>query len=299
MDGVSVASNIAGLVTLALQISQTIHEYIVAVKNKSKDIAELQEELILLSENLNNLRDILEDEKLKGRSFDPASTLWSAIKDCRKRIERIGDKLLPTSAGGKVERVLDRLKWPFKQDEVMRMIENLRRFSSIFQFALNIENCKILAKTSEDVEKTLKEVLTASRKVEELQLQYGMNAEEASRRATEVEQVLNFLPLLLEDALAEVKEISHGVRAAELRERERMKTEVLDWLSPISSLVRHRDVQAKRAAGTGGWILDHDEIAKWLSDKAYGQHILCVGGPGTGKTVIRWASTGRSSIQRC
>lgn len=287
MDGVSLASGIAGLITLALQISGTIHEYTVAAKNKYKDIEELQGELILLSENLSNLRDVLEDEKLKGRSFDPDgnSVLWKAIKDCRRRIERIGDELLPPT-GGKVDRALDRIIWPFKQKEVVKMVDNLRRFSAIFQFAVNIENCKILAKTSEDVENTLKEVLTASRKVSELQLQYGMNAEEATTRAAEVERALEFLPVLLEDTLAEVKEISHGVRTAELRERERRKTEILDWLSPISSLTRHRDVQAKRASGTGSWLLEDEEVVKWSSGKRSCQHILCVGGPGTGKTVL-------------
>ena len=282
------ASGIAGLITLALQISGTIREYIVAARNKSKNIEELQSELILLSENLNNLRDVLEDEKLKGRSFDANSVLWTAIKDCRRRIERIGDELLP-STGGKLDRALDRLKWPFQQKEVVAMVENLRRFTQLFQFAINIENCKILAKTSEDVEKTLQEVLIASRKVSELQLQYGMNAEEATKRAAEVEQTLKLLPLLLENALAEVKDISHGVRDAGIRERERRKTEILDWLSPISSLTKHRDVQVKRAPGTGKWLLEHEEVVRWRTQDSNSQPILCVGGPGTGKTVTRYA----------
>jgi hypothetical protein len=284
MDGVSVASGIAGLVTLALQISGTIREYVVAAKNKSKDIEELQDELVLLSENLNNLHDIFEDEKLQGRSIDPDSVLWNAITDCRRRIERIGEELLP-STGGKVDRALDKLKWPFQAKEVLKMVENLRRFSNIFQFAINIENCKILAKTSAEVEITLNEVLIASRKVSQLQLEFGMNAEQATKRAIEVEQALRFLPLLLEDTLVEVKEISDGMRTAEICERERRKTEILDWLSPISSLTRHSDVQAKRVAGTGEWLINHKDIVKWSTDSSPGQNILCVGGPGTGKTL--------------
>lgn len=272
------------MITLALQISGTIREYVVAAKNKSKDIEELQDELVLLSENLNNLHDIFEDEKLKGRSLDPDSVLWKAITECRRRIERIGEELKPFPEA-RVYRVLDKLKWPFQAKEVLRMVDNLRRFSSIFQFAVNIENCKILAKSSEEVEKTLKEVLIASRKVSELQLQFGMNAEEATRRAIEVEQALNFLPLLLEETLAEVKDISHGVRTVELRERERRKTEILDWLSPISSLTRHRDVQAKRVAGTGNWLINHEEIVKWSTAATADHNILCIGGPGTGKTL--------------
>jgi Cdc6-like AAA superfamily ATPase len=284
MDGVSVASGIAGLITLALQISGTIRDYVVAARNKAKDIEELQGELVLLSENLNSLRDILEDESLKDRSFDPDSVLWKAIQDCRKRIERIGDELLPSN-GGRFDRALDKLKWPFQAKEVLKMVDNLRRFSSIFQFAINIENCKILAKNSKNAEKTLKEVLTASRKVSELQLQYGMNATEATKRAADVERVLQLIPLLLQDTLAEVRDISHGVRTAELREREKRKTEILDWLSSISSLNKHRDVQAKRVAGTGEWLLNHEDIVKWSSDTVPCQHILCVGGPGTGKTL--------------
>lgn len=44
MDGVSVASGTAGLITPALQISGTIRDYVVAAKTKSKDVEELQEE---------------------------------------------------------------------------------------------------------------------------------------------------------------------------------------------------------------------------------------------------------------
>ena len=138
MDVISLSSGIAGLITLALQVSGIIANYVSAVKEGPKNIEELKEELILLGEVLSQLQDFLHDEKHKGRSFDSNSVLQSAFSSCKRRIERIGDKLKPPD-GGKISRMVDRLKWPFESKEVDKMINNLRCYGQTFQFSLTIE----------------------------------------------------------------------------------------------------------------------------------------------------------------
>jgi hypothetical protein len=138
MDPVSMASGIAGLLTLTLQISSVIADFTIAVKEAPKNIKELQQELLLLGEILSQLQDFLRSEKAKGRSFDSNSVMQSAISSCKVRIERIGDKLRP-SVGGKMSRLVDRLKWPFESKEVGEMVTNLRSYTQAFQFSLTIE----------------------------------------------------------------------------------------------------------------------------------------------------------------
>jgi hypothetical protein len=67
---------------------------------------------------------------------------------------------------------------------------------------------------------------------------------------------------------------------------ERRTTEILDWLVPITSLQKHSDVQAKRAPGTGEWFLRSQVLLDWTSGQSQQQEVLCIGGPGVGKTVL-------------
>ena len=285
MDGVSVASSIAGLVTLALQVGGTIAIYVNAIKDRSKNVKELHDELLLLGEVLSGLRDFLESEKAKNRSFDTHSVLSQAIRDCRERIERIGERLKPPANGGKLARAIDHLKWPFEQREVMQIMESLRRYSQTFQFAFTIEGFNLLSKSSDDATKGLQEMLEVSRKISELSSQMGLSIEESSKRATQLEQIIALVPMLARTA-ADVNEISQASRLAELREQERRTTDILDWLAPVSSLHKHRDLQVRRTEGTGTWFLQHHDFLHWVNEGSSEHDLLCVGGPGAGKSVL-------------
>jgi len=294
MDGVSVASGIAGLITLAITVTGTLTEFVTAIRDKPKNVKELHDELLLLGEVLSQLRDFLAEEEAKGRSFSRNSVLQKAITDCYARIERIGDKLKPTE-GGKIARALDRMKWPFEQKDVLQMVENLRRFTHTFQFAVTIEGCKILSKTSEDATKGLQEMLDVSKKINELSAQMGLSAAESTKRASQLQDILALLPLLTDTAEA-VKELSNAARLAEIRDQERRTSEILDWLAPRATLHKHRDVQNKRAEGTGRWFLQHRDFVHWAENKTAEYDLLCTGAPGVGKTVLWFAIP--SSVNR-
>lgn len=282
MDGVSVASGIAGLITLALQVGEAIAVYVNSIRERSKTIQELHDELLLLGEVLSRLRDFLRAESARGKSIDPHSVLSQAISACRDRIERIGDRLKPVE-GGKLIRTLDRLRWPFEQREVMQMVENLRRYSQTFQFAFTIEGCNLLSKASEDATRGLQEMLEVSKRITQLSVQMGLSAEESSKRAVQLEQIIALVPMLAKTGV-EIKEMSHAIHLAELREQERRTTDILEWLAPVSSLHKHRDLQVKRAEGTGKWFLENAEFLRWIQESEH--DLLCVGGPGAGKSVL-------------
>ena len=283
MDGISVASGVAGLITLALQVSGAIAEYTTALKDKPKNMKELQDELLLLGEVLNQLEEFLKSERGKNRLFNSNSLLQRAIGDCRTRVERIGAHLKPVE-GGRLVRVVDRLKWPFEQKEVLQMVENLRRFTNTFQFALTVEGCNTLSNTSDIVAENLGKMLEGFMKIQELSSQMGVSAEESALRAKQLQQVLDLIPVLNSTADS-IRELSAASYLAERREQERFETQILDWLVPISSLHRHRDVQYKRASNTGTWLLEAPQFLEWFASSST-RGLLCLGGPGVGKTVL-------------
>ena len=84
-----------------------------------------------------------------------------------------------------------------------------------------VEISNLLAKNTEDATKGLQLMLDTSKKIHELSLQMGsltVSAEESARKSVQLEQVIQSIPLLQETA-TEVREISHGMRIAELREQ--------------------------------------------------------------------------------
>ena len=139
MDPLSLAASVAGLASLALEVSQLLHEYYKTVKNERKDVEELYQEFDTLGQVTIQLRAFLESEKAKGFSFEQtASVICSAVNVCQAKTAEIAIRLKGPKE--KVfQRVFERLSWPFKKDDVREMLDMLRRYNYLFQFSLSIE----------------------------------------------------------------------------------------------------------------------------------------------------------------
>ena len=283
MDGVSVASGVAGLITLAIQVSDEIYRYVKAISERAKNAKELHSELLLLGEVLSQLADFLHSEQVKGTAFDEHSVLQRSISECKDRIERIGDKLKPKE-GNRLVRTMDKLVWPFKEETIRQLMENLRRFRSTFEFAVTIRGCRILSKASSDAEESLKQMLDLSNKTQDMLEQQGLATEQLASQSRMLETVILSLPLL-DGTAEELREISESMRQSEQREQRKMMGEILDWLAPVETFHKHRDLQAKRSHGTGQWFLNKPEFRQWLEDDSL-HDLLCLGGPGVGKSIL-------------
>jgi len=73
------------------------------------------------------------------------------------------------------------------------------------------------------------------------------------------------------------------------------KREILEWLSSLESQgnqqdKRHQDVRHSRVDGIGDWVLETDKFLKWrdCEDGSVNRTLFCCGGPGVGKTYLRW-----------
>lgn len=68
------------------------------------------------------------------------------------------------------------------------------------------------------------------------------------------------------------------------RQNQQQHQELLDWLTPIDFSPRQSDFIRQRQAGTGQWLLDSTQYAKWTATK--GEILFCHGIPGAGKTTL-------------
>lgn len=140
MDPLSIAASIAGLVGLSCEISYIVQEYYSSAKNASKDIKNVQNELEALSDVLKRLEYMLRnDREVKAFSaFSSSSVLVTALQACHEQIKEISAKLKSSKHGSDC-RIWERLKWPFSEKDVKKMLDAIRRFTLTFQFSLTVD----------------------------------------------------------------------------------------------------------------------------------------------------------------
>lgn len=140
MDPLSVAASVAGLMTLSIEVVHVISDYYKSTKNAPRDVQEIKNELESLSIILERLELVLRSDKIRYNSFsfDTSSVLTTALNSCEQKIREISSKLKPPKDSS-ASRVWERLKWPFSEKEVQKLLEILRRCILTFQFSLTVE----------------------------------------------------------------------------------------------------------------------------------------------------------------
>ena len=69
------------------------------------------------------------------------------------------------------------------------------------------------------------------------------------------------------------------------------RSQLLAWLSPRDSGLRHLDIQERRVKDVGEWLIQSEEFKRWCGVSREGEDHRAVlffnGDPGVGKTFIR------------
>lgn len=132
-------ASIAGIASLALEVSRILHDYYVNIESAPKDIETLTREVEGLTQVLNQLETFLDGEAMKSNSFDQtASVLATTLEDCKATLDNL-EKVLKLPMKGAVAKTLRRLIWPFRKEQVLKMVDSFRRYNQIFQFSLTVE----------------------------------------------------------------------------------------------------------------------------------------------------------------
>lgn len=145
MDPLSIATSVAGLVSLGAEAIGIIGEYYTSMKNAPKDIRDIKTEMESLSIILQRLELLLRSDKFGGTSgsFDTSSVLATALISCETKIREVTARLGRPKEGS-AARVWERLKWPFSEKEVQKLLETLRRYIHTFQFSLTVEGWYVI-----------------------------------------------------------------------------------------------------------------------------------------------------------
>ena len=202
IDPVSLALGIAGLVPLIAKAVQYAKEYGSAVRTAKDAIATLVAELEALQFSATNLHEFLKTDALAPNDlwFHQTSVLLSCSTACEAKLQSLCRKLGQEDGRGR-----NRLLWPLSEKEHQKTLQELRNFTNWMHFALSIDGCRLLGRTSDDVLKLLGQQLEHFNAIQSLE---GTVAQIAS--------TVQGQALSLEDSAAQ-----------------EARRQILDWISTI------------------------------------------------------------------
>lgn len=96
----------------------------------------LREEVSVVGSLLATPRRTLQSEA--GATFETTSELFCALNGCNQQLQKI-QKKLTVQGQGKLQRVVQRLKWPFNEKENGDAVTTLHQFTQLVHFAITME----------------------------------------------------------------------------------------------------------------------------------------------------------------
>lgn len=142
MDPFTISTGVAGLLSLAMEITKILSAYISDVKSAPEDAQNILTKVESLCYVLEQLVQFLrKDAKTLGK-FESTSALCMVINSCQAQVQDLYQKLeqLQIRSDSKVKGFIDRVKWPFRTEEYQSTVATLHQFVQIFQFSLQISN---------------------------------------------------------------------------------------------------------------------------------------------------------------
>jgi hypothetical protein len=140
-EAVALASGIAGLLSLAIEITKISHRYVSSFKGASKAVQSYFRELSALQGSLVQLQRIAEDPENEEQTGFLRSTV--GVDECHKELDGIRQKLQKRTADRAFPSTLNRLTWPFVEDETCRLVKTLHRYQALFSSALSADSLYI------------------------------------------------------------------------------------------------------------------------------------------------------------
>jgi hypothetical protein len=124
MAELGIAASVAGLISLAIQVTQTSYDYVKSVSGSTKSISEFAQEVSLLITVLGDVREALDSAQDQVRL---ARDLSGCVDDLVLQMRSLAIKLDKKSHATGLAR-FGELRWPFQEKETRQIIERFQRF---------------------------------------------------------------------------------------------------------------------------------------------------------------------------
>jgi ankyrin repeat domain-containing protein 50 len=143
-DPLSIAGSVAGLLSLGIQVTQSLVTYYTAYRNQDSDVARTTSRLEALLETFQSLRETLCGRRFVTDEQALIAKVESSIKNCNDLILELQqeiEKFSVTSKSG-IETTIKttgrRLAYPFRQSTLRKLDEDISDISENLSLALNV-----------------------------------------------------------------------------------------------------------------------------------------------------------------
>ena len=271
-EALGVAAAIGGFISLAKDVVDMGKEsrgYYREIRSANETLSDV---ILAVEANIQPLRSL---QELRGNKiaaeFKATSALAIALYSCQSRLTVLMQKLSDTQQGlGKVrgaatavKRTLRQLRWSFEADSFSSELDDIRRYSLVFQFALSIDGFSLLSRSARDITDIL----------------------ETQRSLSENYDSLYRAFLIMSSVPVELREMKAWNREQAQKERMEKITQALNWLSQDKMLQKLSEILNHRHGSTGTWIIEQRVVEDWLGGGRDVRTVWCNGDPGIGKTM--------------
>lgn len=258
----------AASIIAVMQLSEKVIKYIRDVSGATEDRKRLREQVRACSNILLTLRDGVEDSEEGQTWADTIEVLAPPLLRLQTALELAALKLQARDC------VKEKLRWPFKEKEVQKLIEAIESEKGLLALALDNNSARLLH-----------EINARSRRsntdLSELTTLFEAHVTDSRTDASDLKTAV----ATVQDFQIGLQENLGRMRAAEAgRDMKKDRLDIIRWLSPIDHALQQHDKISRRQIGTCEWFLRSQVYKNWLYLK--GEVLFCPGIPGAGKTIL-------------
>ena len=138
MDPFTLATGIAGILSLTLEVTKIVADYTKSVKAAADESHALAVELSGLTSVLESLKKFLASDGARF-DFQNTSVLYSTTSTCHGKLISIRSTLKKFMERSEGMMWYRRIAWPIKRDEHKETVATLHQCMGIFQFSLSVD----------------------------------------------------------------------------------------------------------------------------------------------------------------
>jgi Cdc6-like AAA superfamily ATPase len=258
----------AASIIAIVQLAEKVIKYVNSVKGAKDDRGRLRDQVRACSMILLQLQDAAEDADDGEAWSNTIAALSVPLARLHRALEMAAVKL------HQKDDLKEKLKWPFNEKEVQKLIDAIEGEKSLLLLALENNSAKLL----HEIHARSKEQETRLTNLSDILETHILSSLDSF-------QDLRSTMSAIQDSHSSLQKDVHDVHGHQkIQEQGNKRQKLLMWLSTIDHAAQQRDVLSRYQEGTGQWLLEADNFRDWRDGCI--RTLFCPGPPGAGKTTI-------------
>ena len=270
MEPISAVGLVAAVFQLGSEVTKLCISYTQGVKNANKELDFVLGEINLFQKALFKLKGMLHEEEDRQDTLGQEKLAFlretlcgntEYLPSCKVELEKLIAKLEKTKSSTPLKAAVYRIAWPFREDEISRIMNRLRNVAETINRAVDMDMLEL----TQNIDATTKKIIAATKEIESRTKAMSL----ATQNIAEGQQ----------------KSLDQKVKEDKKKALEVDRQKVIEWLTHPDQAENHNIACKARNDGakTGRWFLDS---VKFREFRTVGKVLWLHGPSGCGKTIL-------------